>query len=82
MPTSQLYQLNEISELIVLTAPARVLDIGSGFGKFGFLAREYLDIWEGRYSPEQWRTTIDCIEVYSAYITPVHRHIYNTIYHI
>lgn len=80
MPTSHLYQLNEISELIVLTAPASVLDIGPGFGKFGFLTREYLDIWEGRYEPEQWRTTIDCIEVYGAYITPVHRHIYNTIF--
>jgi len=38
MPTSQPYPLNEIMELIVLTRPKKVVEVGVGFGKYG--ARE------------------------------------------
>ncbi|MBA7677027.1 hypothetical protein ES703_85275 [subsurface metagenome] len=39
MPTSYYSQLNEIMELIVLTDPKSILDVGVGFGKYGFLSR-------------------------------------------
>ena len=52
MPSSHYFQLNEIVDLIALTNPVKVLDIGVGFGKYGFLAREYLELWKdgGEYS--------------------------------
>ena len=28
--------------------PSSVLDIGTGFGKYGLLCREYLELWDGR----------------------------------
>ncbi|MBA7570185.1 hypothetical protein ES708_11933 [subsurface metagenome] len=33
MPSSHWYQLNEIMELIILTQPKSILDVGVGFGK-------------------------------------------------
>ena len=81
MPTSHLYQLNEIIELIFETKPKTILDIGIGFGKFGFLSREYLDIW-GRESHD-YRSRdvrIDGIEVFKEYLTPVHNFIYDNIF--
>jgi hypothetical protein len=42
MPTSHPHQLNQIVELIMLTDPHSLLDVGIGFGKYGVLAREYL----------------------------------------
>jgi len=55
-----------------------VLDIGFGFGKFGFLAREYTDVRLGRYF--NWKTRIDGIEIFEKYVTNLQREIYNNIY--
>lgn len=80
MPSSHYFQLNEIVDLIFRTNPRKLLDIGIGFGKYGFLAREYLELWDGRDIYNDWKRQIDGIEAFDSYITPVHQHIYNTIY--
>ncbi len=82
MPTSHKYQINDIVELIVLTHPKQILDIGIGFGKYGYLAREYLDIGVGGGDEDYdfKKTQIDGIEVFTKYITPLHEIIYNNIY--
>ncbi len=80
MPSSHFSQINEIVELIYLTKPTRLLDIGPGFGKYGLLAREYLELW---IKPKEYgkRTVrIDAIEAYENYITNVHQNIYDNIY--
>ena len=48
MPSSQYYHISKIMEMIISLNPKSVLDIGSGFGKFGVLCREYLELWDGR----------------------------------
>lgn len=58
--------------------PRSVLDIGIGFGKFGFLAREYTDVRFGRYF--NWETRIDGIEIFEKYVTQLQRQIYDNIY--
>jgi len=82
MPTSHKYQINEIMELIVLTNPKKILDIGIGFGKYGYLSREYLDIGVGGGDEDYNfnKSQIDGIEVFAEYITPLHNMIYNHIY--
>jgi len=79
MPTSHLHQINEILELIVLTNPQTILDVGVGFGKYGALAREYLELRDGRNQYNDWQRRIDGIEVFSDYITPLHDYIYDTV---
>lgn len=80
MPTSHASQLNEIVELIVLTCPQKLLDIGVGFGKYGFLSREYLDIAQGRLERSKWKVRIDGIEVFDKYVTPIHDYVYDTVH--
>src|SRR5208283_1293046 len=80
MPSSHHYQLNEIIELIIDTNPAKLLDIGIGYGKYGFLAREYLELWEQGSSYDSHKRQIDGIEAFDEYITPVHRLIYDQIF--
>jgi len=82
MPTSQHQQINEIMSFINWTKPEKLLDIGVGFGKYGFLSRECLELWttDNHYSNNKWTTEIDGIEVFEKYITPVHKYIYNHIY--
>lgn len=80
MPSSHSNQLNEIVRLICLTDPQSLLDIGIGFGKYGFLAREYLELWDGREKYDDWKRRIDGIEVFPQYVTPMHKMIYNNVF--
>lgn len=81
MPTSSYYQINTIMDLVSRTNPNSVLDIGIGFGKYGVLSREYLEMWDGRKGfYNDWRRRIDGIEGFKDYITPLHNFIYDNIY--
>jgi len=78
VPCSRPSALAHICNRIIEKNPMSVLDIGIGFGKFGFLAREYTDVRLGRYF--HWRTKIDGIEIFEKYVTPLQRQIYDNIY--
>lgn len=80
MPTSHRYQINDIIDLIYFTHPQSLLDIGIGFGKYGFLAREYLEIWDKTDQYDVWHCQIDGIEAFSEYIHPWHEQIYDNIF--
>ena len=82
MPSSRPYALTYICQRIINLQPKTVLDIGIGFGKMGFLAREYTDVWSERYysAPLHTRTRIDGIEAHRPYITEIHRQIYDNLY--
>lgn len=78
MPCSRPSALAPMCNRIMEKNPMSVLDIGIGFGKFGFLAREYTDVRLGRYF--DWETRIDGIEIFEKYITQLQRKIYDNIY--
>jgi SAM-dependent methyltransferase len=80
VPTSNPANLTPIGRYLRSYKPRSVLDIGIGFGKWGFLAREFLDVWEGRYRPDQWQVRIEGIEIYNDYISPLHEYIYDEIH--
>lgn len=56
-----------------------ILDIGAGFGKYGVILREHMDIRKGRLKPSSWKTTIDCVES-SKPIVPGIYDIYNHLF--
>ena len=66
-------------ELIIYAQPKSILDIGVGFGKYGFLSREYLELFDGREKLWDWKIIIDGIEIFQDYITPLHKMVYNQI---
>lgn len=78
MPCSRPSALAQMCNRIMEKNPMSVLDIGVGFGKFGFLAREYTDVRLGRYF--NWETRIDGIEIFEKYITQLQRKIYDNIH--
>ncbi len=80
MPTSNLSQVVKLMELILLLKPNSILDVGVGFGKYGVLLREYLELWDGRNVYNQWKRRIDGIEIFPEYLTAVHHYIYDHIY--
>ncbi len=89
MPFSQSSQVSPILQLIESVNPQSLLDVGTGMGQYGFLARtnlEHLDLFEvdgphaRRRERDEWKVRIDGIEVFEKYITPVHDYAYNHIY--
>jgi 2-polyprenyl-3-methyl-5-hydroxy-6-metoxy-1,4-benzoquinol methylase len=66
-------------DVIIALKPSSVIDVGAGFGKYGVLCREYLDLWNERQQYESVRR-IDAVEVFNKYITPLHEFIYTNIY--
>jgi hypothetical protein len=46
--------------------PTSVLDVGAGFGKWGFLIREQLDFLPGRYEKSEWHTRIHGVDAFPA----------------
>jgi len=67
-------------DLIIDINPMSILDIGTGFGKYGVLCREYLELWDGRHNYSRFLRLIDGVEVFGDYITPLHKFVYNNIY--
>src|SRR3989344_1254508 len=84
MPGSHSQQINEIMAVLVLLDPQSVLDVGVGFGKYGVLIRERLDLWSGADKSvaeyRQWQRRVDGVEAYADYLTPLHSFIYNQIF--
>lgn len=81
MPSSTYFILNDAVREILKMKPKSVLDVGIGFGKYGFLCREYLECWNDRVFPEQWQTKIVGIEIFEPYTKLAHNQvIYDKIY--
>lgn len=61
-----------------------VLDVGTGFGKWGVLIREYFDFTkacsEEELLRENWRLRIDGIEAFPSFVSDLHHYIYDNIY--
>ena len=80
MPTSSPDQINEILQLVLRLKPESILDIGVGFGKYGFLCREYLDNGFGAEGAGSNRKRIDGIEINDKYITSLQKQIYDNLH--
>jgi len=80
MPTSHHDHIVDVIDIVRYLKPKSILDIGVGFGKWGFLCREYLDVMAGRPFPENWKIKIDGLEIFEPYIQLHQSHIYNTIH--
>ncbi len=84
MPSSRACTIPYVMRLVRTVKPNSILDVGVGFGKWGYLFREYTDIVQSekdpaRYQKNNWRTRIDGIEAFEAYLHPAHKYIYDNI---
>lgn len=58
----------------------RVLDIRIGWGRYGLLLREQLDISSIHTEKKDWTLTIDGVAIRSEYVNSHTNYLYNTIY--
>lgn len=80
MGTSNWQNVPFCIEALMKIAPARVLDVGVGFGRWGMIVREFCDVWFGRVSPEAWSVDVAGIEAFPKNITPYHEQFYSRVH--
>lgn len=80
MPLSIWEGMEDCLATIVERRPAAVLDAGIGFGLWGHLLRQYLDVWSGRIQREQWMTRIDGIEIDPKRVQAHSHYLYDNVY--
>lgn len=81
MPTSWFQAIPDILSLLQREQPRTILDIGVGFGKYGLLIRDILEISFERYNKQQWMCQIDGVEAFEGYKNPIHEYVYNRVYY-
>ncbi|MCC6487771.1 MAG: tetratricopeptide repeat protein [Candidatus Hydrogenedentes bacterium] len=79
MPVSTSVHISHCLQYIISLNPRSVLDVGCGFGLWGFLCREYLDVMEERVQPKDWKIRIDGLELFEPYIQAHQRALYSSI---
>ena len=79
MPTSHYRKIPSIIGIADKLENIRsVLDVGAGFGKYGMILREHLDIRKGRLDRDKWLVQIDAVE--PANVGLLNKQPYNDIY--
>ncbi|MCX5758003.1 MAG: class I SAM-dependent methyltransferase, partial [Candidatus Hydrogenedentes bacterium] len=79
MPVSTSVHISHCIQHIIAINPSSVLDVGCGFGLWGFLCRMQLDVANGRVRPETWQARIDGIEYFEPYIQAHQRALYSSL---
>lgn len=77
--TSTLYSTEWMVDRLRAAKPRSIVDIGCGWGRWGFLAREFLELWEHRYGKDEWRVYIDALDIHPGTWTPVHPYVYDNV---
>lgn len=80
MGTSNWQNISYNISLIRKLDPSSILDVGVGFGRWGILFREFLEIWDNSRYDGNWERTIDGVEIFGGYIKDYHRYFYSNIY--
>lgn len=82
MSTSNWQNISDTITIIRKVNPQSILDVGVGFGKWGFLCREYLEVFGGgRYKKSLWKIKIDGVEAFKKYKNPIYNYLYDQIYY-
>ncbi len=80
MGTSNWQNISYNINLVRKLNPAAILDVGAGFGRWGILFREFLEIWDESKYDGKWERKIDAVEIYEPYIKEYHKYFYNNVY--
>jgi SAM-dependent methyltransferase len=76
MPSSDSAQISTIIDLMQILNPGSSLDVGCGYGKYGFLTKENLmgHVWDKN------KPIVNAVEGYEIYISELQREIYNEVF--
>lgn len=78
MPSGNLYSAPKLIELALAVHPRRVLDLGMGAGKYGYLLREQTDLADCRARGD-WRLHLTGVEGWADYVGDHQHAVYDDV---
>lgn len=75
--TSTAKSIPFVVEQIQYYRPRSILDVGCGSGRWGFLAREFLELWDHRWTMDEWVTEIHGVDINADNWTEAHAWAYD-----
>ena len=79
MPSSRYDLIPKVLDLVTTWKPESICDLGIGYGKYGMLFREYLDIWDVESPYGKRKLKLYGVEVFEEYDNPIWQ-IYDKIF--
>lgn len=79
MPSSRYDLIPLVLNIVTGYKPKSILDVGTGYGKYGVLFREYLDIWQTDKPYNQRELLLYGVEAFGDYENPIWQ-IYDRIF--
>jgi SAM-dependent methyltransferase len=80
MPTSDYHQISDVLHVVEQCQPRSVLDVGVGFGKWGVLCRDVLEVYHERMNRPDWTARVDGIEIHDSYRNDLWRYAYDNVH--
>jgi SAM-dependent methyltransferase len=80
MPSSTWVHTSTVQDIFWKYQPKSVLDIGVGAGRWGFLLREQMETFRGRFNKKEWLTKVVGVEIWPKYLREYHRYLYDQIF--
>ncbi|WP_430111649.1 hypothetical protein [Paenibacillus sp. B1-33] len=80
MGTSNWQNVSFCVDLIRRINPRSILDVGVGFGRWGIISREFLDVWNGKVEKDSWDIHVEGIEAFPTNIENYHKEFYSKIW--
>ena len=80
MGTSNWQNIPFCVDALMKMEPARVLDIGVGFGRWGIMIREFCEVWFNKVHAKDWEIDIQGIEAFEPNIEDHQRLFYSKIH--
>ena len=80
MGTSNWQNISYNLTLVKKINPQKILDVGIGFGRWGILFREILEIWDEDNYSGKWKRQIDGVEIFEGYLKEYHKLFYTNIF--
>lgn len=80
MGTSNWQNISYNLTLVKKINPYKILDVGIGFGRWGILFREILEIWDEENYSGKWKRQIDGVEIFEGYLNEYHKLFYTNIF--
>lgn len=71
MPSSRYDLIPLVLNIVTNQKPKSILDVGIGYGKYGALFREYLDIWDVSKPYEERKVKLYGVEAFERYDNPI-----------
>jgi len=79
MPTSDYHHIPDVLHIVEQLRPKSILDIGIGFGIFGYLYRQVLELYQG-INLKGSDLIVDGIEIFADLNNPLWEMVYNNVF--